>query len=72
MKSYSMNFLDKPSLPIYFLIFFVSIMAFADRISAEDYPPDLARILTRGKLIVAMNSEDAPPFFMSEGTPGNS
>ncbi len=31
---------------------------------AADYPPDIQRILDRGKLIVAMYYKDIPPFFM--------
>ena len=31
---------------------------------AADYPPDVQRIMDRGKLIVAMYYKDIPPFFM--------
>ena len=31
-----------------------------------EYPPDIQRILDRGKLIVAMHKIDAPPFFMHD------
>ena len=33
-------------------------------------PPDIDRILTRGKLIVAVSSEDIPPFFMQDKITG--
>jgi len=66
MQTYSMSFLNKRSLSVYFLIFFIFVIIFSNCLSAENYPPDMERILTRGKLIVAMNSEDAPPFFMSD------
>jgi len=32
----------------------------------EDLPPDIARILNRGKLIVALHKEDVVPFFMRD------
>jgi len=33
-------------------------------VQAADYPPDIQRIMDRGKLIVAMYYKDIPPFFM--------
>ena len=34
--------------------------------AAGDNPPDMERIISRGKIIVAMHSEDTPPFFMHD------
>jgi ABC-type amino acid transport substrate-binding protein len=34
--------------------------------AGEDYPPDIQRILERGKIIVAMYNEDVAPFFMHD------
>lgn len=33
---------------------------------AENYPPDIQRIIDRGKLLVVMHYEDAEPFFMHD------
>ena len=65
MKTYTKRLLDKLAFSAYFLIFISGIL-FSNRLFAGNYPPDIERIINRGKLIVAMHSEDAPPFFMSD------
>ena len=65
MKIYSKGLLDQQAFSAYFLIF-ISIILFSNRLFAGNYPPDIERIINRGKLIVAMHSEDAPPFFMND------
>ena len=65
MKTYSRRLFDKQAFSVYFLIF-ISVILFPNRLFSGNYPPDIERIINRGKLIVAMHSEDAPPFFMND------
>lgn len=42
---------------------FISVLLFLvlTHAMAGDFPPDIQRIINRGKIIVAMHQEDAPP-----------
>ncbi len=54
---------------VFFILAFFSLSFTSFSFGAETdavYPPDIQRILDRGKLIVAMHNEDAPPFFMHD------
>lgn len=44
------------------------LLSFSTSLFAEEsfFPPDIKRILDRGKLIIAMYYEDKPPFFMHD------
>lgn len=54
--------------PIPILLFFAGLSAGAPsgHCASAIQPPDIKRILDRGKLIVAMYSEDTPPFYMAD------
>ncbi len=44
--------------------------AFCDMTVAQDYPPDIRKIIDRGKLIVAVYHNDMAPFFMRDSQGG--
>ncbi|MFZ0929090.1 MAG: transporter substrate-binding domain-containing protein, partial [Syntrophobacteraceae bacterium] len=44
--------------------------AFCDMTIAQDYPPDIRKIIDRGKLIVAVYHRDRAPFFMRDSEGG--
>jgi ABC-type amino acid transport substrate-binding protein len=44
--------------------------AFCDMTVAQDYPPDIRKIIDRGKLIVAVYHKDMAPFFMRDSQGG--
>jgi polar amino acid transport system substrate-binding protein len=49
----------------YFIICLFMVLI-PGRVVAGDFPPDIQRIMNRGKIIVAMHREDLPPFFMHD------
>lgn len=49
-------------------IFCLSMVLFPKAALSEDYPPDLQRIFTRGKIIVAMHKDDSVPYYMHDST----
>lgn len=55
------SFLKLNFLKILFITFF--IFQLTTNISFAEIPPDIKKIITRGKLIVAINGIDYPPFF---------
>jgi len=48
----------------FLLVILVSAFLFSESVQSENMPPDMQRIITNGKLVVAMYFEDVPPFFM--------
>jgi ABC-type amino acid transport substrate-binding protein len=53
----------------YFTAIALLLGVFCEMTTAQDYPPDIRKIIDRGKLIVAIYHRDTAPFFMhdSEG-----
>ncbi len=49
----------------YFLIGLLIVLS-SNPVTAGNYPPDIQRIMDRGKLIIAMHQKDAFPFFMHD------
>jgi ABC-type amino acid transport substrate-binding protein len=45
---------------------FLPLLLLSVQAEAQEYPPDIQRIMDRGKLIVAMYVNDIPPFYMHD------
>lgn len=54
----------------YFMAVTILLGAFSKITVAQDYPPDICKIIDRGKLIVAIYHQDTAPFFMRDSEGG--
>jgi ABC-type amino acid transport substrate-binding protein len=59
-----MRILIKISISLIYIIFSINSLIIHPKVNAE-IPSDIKKIITRGKIIVAINSIDYPPFFYS-------
>ena len=57
-----MRLISKIFISIIYALFFINLLSYHSNIQAE-IPADIKKIISRGKIIVAINSIDYPPFF---------
>ncbi len=67
MKQY-LPCLYRKILPVDYFIICLFTVLIPNSVIAKHFPPDIQRIMNRGKIIVAVHREDFSPFFMQDKT----